>query len=121
MPSVKDKMLEARALIKHQEYDKARAILKTTSHPKAKQWLAKLDEKYPSKKFTMTPRKTLIAIIVVLLLFLSIFFILDNARVNNAWDSYDQRRTRIQEECGRIYPSGGSEYLDCVNDRLYGE
>ena len=39
-----DKMLQARDLIKQKRYAEARAILKTVNHPKAQEWLAKLDE-----------------------------------------------------------------------------
>src|SRR5258708_1944031 len=38
------KMIEARDLIKNKRYAEARKILETVDHPKAKEWLTKLDE-----------------------------------------------------------------------------
>lgn len=44
----KQKMLPARELIQQKKYDEARAILRTVDHPKAREWLAKLDAIAPS-------------------------------------------------------------------------
>ncbi|MFZ0547763.1 MAG: pre-peptidase C-terminal domain-containing protein [Candidatus Promineifilaceae bacterium] len=40
----KEEMIQARELIKQKRYEEARVILRKTSHPKAAEWLAKLDE-----------------------------------------------------------------------------
>lgn len=40
----RERMLEAREHILNKRYSQARAILNTIDHPKAKEWLAKLDE-----------------------------------------------------------------------------
>ena len=45
----KEQMLAARELIKHKQYDQARVILENIDHPKAKEWLMKLDGMAPSK------------------------------------------------------------------------
>lgn len=45
----KAKMLAAREAIQAQQYDKARSILKTVDHPKAREWLARLDEIAPQQ------------------------------------------------------------------------
>ena len=57
--STKEQMLKARELIKAKRYDEARAILRKINHPKAKEWLDKLDAKRPasqSKKQTQAPK-----------------------------------------------------------------
>ncbi len=45
----KEQMLAARELIKNKQYDQARVILENIDHPKAKEWLMKLDGMAPSK------------------------------------------------------------------------
>jgi hypothetical protein len=45
--AVRDKMLEAQALIKARRYAEARQILRTVQHPKAREWEAKLDQIAP--------------------------------------------------------------------------
>lgn len=42
--SARDQMLQAQALIKEHRYAEARALLNTINHPKAREWLAKLDQ-----------------------------------------------------------------------------
>ena len=41
--SVKEQMQQAQALIKQQRYDEARALLVQVDHPKATEWIAKID------------------------------------------------------------------------------
>ena len=41
---IREKMLEARKLIENKQYLEARKILQTVEHPKATEWLRKLDE-----------------------------------------------------------------------------
>ena len=45
----KAKMLAAKELIQEHKYKEARMILNTIDHPKAKEWLAKLDSISPEK------------------------------------------------------------------------
>lgn len=42
--SIKESMLQARALIQQKRYEEARQILVGVSHPTAQKWLAKIDE-----------------------------------------------------------------------------
>ena len=42
--SIKEQMLQARELIRAKQYDQARAILVTVDHPKAREWLARIDQ-----------------------------------------------------------------------------
>jgi hypothetical protein len=44
----KAKMEQARELIREKHYSEARSILKTVNHPKAREWLKRLDEIAPS-------------------------------------------------------------------------
>jgi hypothetical protein len=44
MATVKEQMLKAQDLIKAKRYDEARKILVKIDHPKAQEWLAKIDE-----------------------------------------------------------------------------
>lgn len=46
--STRDKMQQAHTLIKSEKYDEARAILETVNHPKAFEWLNKLDKVAPT-------------------------------------------------------------------------
>lgn len=57
MATTKEKMIEAQQLIKARQYDDARRILVKIDHPKATEWLAKIDKVAPVKKtgFKMTP------------------------------------------------------------------
>jgi|GEM_PF-4796366 len=47
--STKERMTTARDLIREKQYDQARAILVTIDHPKAEEWLAKIDQISPPK------------------------------------------------------------------------
>jgi hypothetical protein len=60
---MQQQLAEARDLIKQKRYREARALLKTIDHPKAREWLARLDVAAP-KKPNRTP---LIAVLVILL------------------------------------------------------
>ncbi len=46
----KQRMLVAKDFINEKKYAEARAVLKTVEHPKAKEWLAKLDQIAPEKR-----------------------------------------------------------------------
>ena len=50
----KQRLLEARELLKVKQYNKARELLKGINHPKAREWLAKLDKH--SRKRRENPR-----------------------------------------------------------------
>jgi hypothetical protein len=52
--------IQARELIREERYDEARAILRGIDHPKAQQWLAKLDEIAPPPAVS-SPRDQLVA------------------------------------------------------------
>lgn len=53
------KLVAARELIQEKHYEAARAVLKTTNEPKAKEWLTKLDQIAPENPFhTATPSRT---------------------------------------------------------------
>ncbi len=47
MSTIRDQMLQAQELIHQKRYDEARAILEQIDHPKAHQWLARLNEVAP--------------------------------------------------------------------------
>jgi hypothetical protein len=47
MATVKEQMLKAQDLIKAKRYDEARKILVKIDHPKAQEWLAKIDNREP--------------------------------------------------------------------------
>src|SRR6185295_15593252 len=47
----KTKMLAAKELIDEKRYDEARVILRSVDHPKAVEWLAKLDKIDPPNAF----------------------------------------------------------------------
>jgi len=49
MGTLRDQMLQAPDLIKQKRYAEARAILQTIEHPKAKEWLIRLDQVAPEK------------------------------------------------------------------------
>lgn len=49
MATVKEKMQRARELVKAKNYDEARQILETIDHPKATEWLNKIDTMSPPK------------------------------------------------------------------------
>jgi hypothetical protein len=48
--NLKQRMLQAKVAIKAKQYDKARKLLKGVDHPKAREWLAKLDKVAPKSK-----------------------------------------------------------------------
>lgn len=48
------KLAAARELIQEKHYEAARAVLKTTHEPKAKEWLSKLDQIAPENPFHNT-------------------------------------------------------------------
>jgi hypothetical protein len=66
MTSKKEQFDRARAYIQLKEYSKARRILKTIDHPKAIEWLEKLDELAPERKGRgRAPILIVVAIIVL--------------------------------------------------------
>lgn len=50
-----ERLKRAADLIRQKEYDRAREILETLDHPKAKTWLERLDELVPPVPYDMTP------------------------------------------------------------------
>jgi hypothetical protein len=52
--NVKQRMLQAKEAIKAKEYDKARKLLKGIDHPKAREWLARLEKQSPKRKWGCT-------------------------------------------------------------------
>lgn len=48
MSNIKEQMMQAQQHIKAKEYDKARRTLKGVNHPKAQEWLVKLDNMTPA-------------------------------------------------------------------------
>lgn len=55
MTDIQARMTEARDLIQAKRYDEARAILRTVDHPKAAEWLAKIDEIAPASRSSISP------------------------------------------------------------------
>jgi|GEM_PF-3505532 len=55
--SPKEKMIKARQLIKGKKYDEARSLLETVNHPKAKEWLAKINKISPPAKSSKASKK----------------------------------------------------------------
>jgi hypothetical protein len=49
MPTMHEQMTSAKAYIQLKQWDDARRILRRVDHPKAKQWLQRIDEIAPSK------------------------------------------------------------------------
>lgn len=72
--ALKDKFAKAKAFINLEQYDKARAILKTIDHPTATKWLAQLDVIAPKKR--QIPRIRIVAGCFILLLICIAFFAL---------------------------------------------
>jgi CSLREA domain-containing protein len=76
----KEKMQAARALIQGQHYDEAREILNTIDHPKAQEWLAKLDEitlASPWAKQSNTGRRIIVSSVtlsIILFVLLGLLF-----------------------------------------------
>jgi len=66
----RERMLQAREHIKAKRYDEARSILKTIDHPKAKEWLAKVNKISPPAKRKRRIRPVIaipLAIVVVII------------------------------------------------------
>lgn len=66
MATVKERMLEAQQLIKAKDYEGARAILKKVKHPKAAEWLTRLDELAPIKPARRWWLWALVAVVLLL-------------------------------------------------------
>jgi hypothetical protein len=67
--SINEKMYTARALIQFKQYDKARAILLTVDHTKAREWLRKLDViSVPVKQKVDRPTYIVLLIIALILI-----------------------------------------------------
>ncbi len=60
---MKEQMARASQLIKAKQYSEARKLLKTIDHPKAKEWLGKLDQIAPERK----PRRWWVPALIVVL------------------------------------------------------
>lgn len=57
MPTPKEKMLEAQQRIRERDFAGARRILRTVDHPKAQEWLARLDEVDPQDDSPSMPSR----------------------------------------------------------------
>ncbi len=55
MMTIRDEMVKARALIQQKRFDEARAILEQIDHPKAREWLAKINKVSPATTSTQKP------------------------------------------------------------------
>jgi len=94
--SVKEQMLKARELIKRKRYDEARAILKKINHPKAKEWLAKIDKIAPEKKSGggRTVLVRLLLLLIVIAIAVVAFVLLSGS---DEPDSIDMTITAVNE------------------------
>lgn len=66
--SLKDQFESARAYISAGDYDNARRILRKVDHPKAKEWLERLDRQHPPKRSRRRLLYGLLAVLVVLMI-----------------------------------------------------
>lgn len=90
----REKMLQARDLIKKEQYDKARKVLKNIDHPTAQSWLAKLNEIAPPKASNRgwhISFGAMVALVVVILVVgvLAIGMQSANGRVRTTHPEYD--------------------------------
>lgn len=67
--TISEQMAAARAYIEAGKYDDARRVLKKVDHPKAKEWLEKLNEKHPPKRAANWKVAVLVAGIIVIVAF----------------------------------------------------
>lgn len=115
---VKAKLTRAKRHIQAKEYNKARLILDGVNHPTASKWLKKLDEIAPIPKMGKNKLATRIKIglIVAGLLFVVLFFVADNMRVQNNVNDFQERFDEAVEWCSEYYT--GAEYSECLDRRL---
>ncbi len=58
----REKMLEAKSLIEKRQYSQARQILETVDHPRAREWLGKLDEIELGNPFPVSSNRNIIPV-----------------------------------------------------------
>lgn len=111
--SLKEQFSTAKAYIDAKKYDDARRVLKKIDHPKAKEWLDKLDT-FPAVKAKRTRKKITWALLAVSLVMLAVGYlylkqITDEAgrqademifliRINSRATVYCTNRLRLTEE-----------------------
>lgn len=77
--SINEQMAAARAYIEAGQYDDARRILKKVDHPKAKEWLRKLNEKHPPKR-TSSWKIVLLIVGIVIIVVTGVLYANDDAK-----------------------------------------
>jgi hypothetical protein len=66
------RILQARKAIKAKEYEKAKKLLKGVDHPKAREWLVRLEKQSPKRKVGMTEYALISVAVVVIMCILSL-------------------------------------------------
>lgn len=99
MATVKERMLEAQQLIKAKDYEGARAILKKVKHPKAAEWLTRLDELAPVKPARRWWLWALVAVVLLLVMGVGVVGLI---YINNASTS-GRLSARMTSYCLNVY------------------
>jgi hypothetical protein len=68
------RILQARKAIKAKEFDKAKKLLKGVDHPKAREWLARLEKQSPKRKLGFTEFTLIVVTLAIVLVVLPSFF-----------------------------------------------
>jgi hypothetical protein len=109
----KAKMLYARELISEKRYDEARAILNDVDHPKAREWLSRLDQIAPSmqphRKRLRLPRKR--TILLATIVGSVVCYAATLSTTPPSPSSLAPTRIPISE-------CSGSQYVDCLRNQL---
>ena len=92
-------MMEAKKYIELQEYDKARKILKGVQHPKAQEWLSKIDQRYPEKKTAFDWKLPLfvvsLSIALVIVIGVAFSVLQDNSSSDTGINTVDNSRWQL--------------------------
>lgn len=114
--SIKAKFEVAQELINQHKYDEARAVLKTISHTKAREWETRLDKITQKTKRGTRIKLALIAIGIIIVV---MFFVLDNKRASDNMAAFKQQQASDQkitdlQSCILQYPNNSLLVQACM-------
>lgn len=119
MMDTRQQMERARALIKAKQYNEARAILNKTDHPKAREWVAKIDALQPPQ----TKRRgrglwwklpLLLLACVFTLCAAMVFYGIESQRAASGQATLTAIRS---EYCSSLYRVGSDRWDSCMKDQ----
>ena len=116
MMDTRQQMERARALIKAKQYNEARAILNKTHHPKAREWITKIDTLQPKRKGRgLWWKLPLLLLACVFTLCVGmVFYGIESQRAASGQATLTAIRS---EYCSSLYRVGSDRWDSCMEDQ----